>query len=639
MYHSMEEGKDTKRWRRKTLVALSLILSAFLILLGRLWQLQILEGQRFSRLSDENRIRLIPVPFTRGIIYDRDGRILADNRPTFNLMAIAAEIDDPHRITSTLRRGVSFSGDHIASAIIRAKKRHPFRPIRLRRSLSWEEMAWVKTHQLDLQGVWVEAEPVRFYPNGPVAAHVLGYVGEITEELLRRWGKRGYRVGDQVGKAGVESAMEPWLKGRHGGLQVEVDAQGRQLMVLNEVSFEPGANVYLTLDLRLQQVAERALGERDGAVVAGDPSTGEIFALVSHPSFDPNLFSWGLTKSQWRRIQRDPRHPLQNRAISAQYPPGSTFKIVTALAGLQEGIISPKSRFFCPGYYHLGDRTFRCWREAGHGWLNVTQALVQSCDVFFYQLGLKLGPERLAKHARSMGLGRPTGLELPFERGGVVPSAKWKRRNLSRPWLLGETLSFAIGQGYTLVTPMQQFVLISAVANGGKVLVPQLIQRVQKRNGKVVKEFNKKVRAVLDVHEETIALLQEAIRQAVMSPMGTGKRARIPGIEVAGKTGTAQVVGIREDIDEESLPYELRDHAWFLGYAPAGRPKIAVVVLVEHGGKGGKVAAPIARRIMEAYLRSSPKGEENVVAFGPKALKSGLDAGGGYAVAWGNRGR
>jgi penicillin-binding protein 2 len=410
------ERDDSIFWRRRFLWILLGAVGVFVILILRLWQLQVLQGETFDRLSDKNRIRLRRIPFTRGIISDRRGRVLADNRPAFRLMGVPAEILSPRETIIRLREGVSLDGRDMVGAVSRAQNGAPFRPLTLKEDLPWDEVAWVETHRLDLPGIWVEVEPRRFYPYGTIASHLLGYVGEISKDLLTRWRGRGYRVGDLVGMSGLEWMLESYLRGRDGGQQVEVDAQGRQLMVIQEVAYQPGANLVLTQEMPLQIAAEETLGDRAGAIVVGDPNTGEIFAAVSHPSFDPNLFSEGISAKAWQALMEDPLDPLQNRVIMSQYPPGSTYKIITALAGLEEGVISPTTRLYCPGYFEIGDRKFKCWKESGHGWIRLREAVVESCDVFFYQVGQKVGVDRLAKYARGFGLGRPTGFDHDTEK-------------------------------------------------------------------------------------------------------------------------------------------------------------------------------------------------------------------------------
>ncbi|MEJ5375829.1 MAG: penicillin-binding protein 2 [bacterium] len=587
------------------------IIGVFLVLFLRLWQLQILEGETFERLSEKNRIRLRKIPFPRGIVMDKNGQVIADNRASFNLMVVPAEVEDPSSVMERLARGVQLDSHNAVSLVKQARKKNPFRSMVLREGLRWEEVAWVETNRLDLPGIWVEVEPRRHYPEGRKAAHVLGYVGEIPEELLKAWRGKGYRVGDRVGRSGVEKTLEPYLRGRDGGIQVEVDAKGRHLGVLQEVSFEPGADVVLTLDMRLQEVAEEALGDRTGAVVAGDPKTGAILAMVSHPSFDPNLFSEGISAETWKSLTESRDHPLTNRALMAQYPPGSTYKIVTAVAALEEGIITKDTPIYCPGHYTVGNRDYRCMKKEGHGWIRFREALIQSCDVYFYHLGHLLGVDRLARYAKGFGLGSPTGFDPDQEKPGLIPTSAWKKKRFGTPWHAGETVVAAIGQGYDLVTPIQQFVMISAVANGGEVMIPQIVERVVGPDGRVLASLEPRSQGRVPASSSTLRLLKEALRGVVQDPRGTGQRAKVPGVDVAGKTGTAQVVRMSERMRERkvAVPYRHRDHAWFVCFAPVEEPKIAVVVVVEHGGLGGMEAAPIAQRVIQAFLDMKRSGD------------------------------
>jgi len=600
-------------WKRRFVWASVAISLAFVVLVARLWQLQILEGETFERLSDKNRIRLLRIPFIRGLIFDRNGQILADNRPFFNLMAVPVEITDPGAMIQRLGQGVQMDVQAVSASLREAKRRAPFRPVMLKEGLKWEEVAWVETNRLDLPGTWVEVEPRRSYPYGKTGAHLLGYVGEITEDLLRNWRGRGYRVGDRIGKCGVERSLEPYLRGRDGGLQVEVDAQGRQLAILQEVAFEPGADIVLTLDMSLQQEAEEALGDRAGAIVAGDPRTGEILALVSRPSFDPNQFSEGITPEAWRALMEDPHRPLTNRALTGQYPPGSTFKIITAVAGLEEGVITKDTALLCTGHYTLGNRDYRCWKEEGHGFMRLREAIVQSCDVYFYQVGQMVGVDRLAKYSKGFGLGQPTGFDSDQEKPGLVPTSGWKKKRFGEPWHQGETLSLAIGQGFNLVTPLQQFVVISAVANGGFIVVPQVVKRIQGVDGRVLARFEPQYQGKAPASAATLKLLREALRGVVHDPRGTGQRARVQGVDVAGKTGTAQVVRMPEKVKgkHSALPHELQDHAWFVCFAPVEEPRIAVSVIVEHAGHGGSEAAPVAQRVLQAFFRRADQREQD----------------------------
>jgi penicillin-binding protein 2 len=417
-------------------------------------------------------------------------------------------------------------------------------------------------------------------------------------------------MGSTIGKYGIEVQWEDVLRGVDGGRQIEVDAIGREVKPLRSVEPSPGNSLSLTVDLDVQQAAEAAFKDKNGVCIAMDPKTGRILAMVSKPSFDPALFAGNVSPEDWKSLMENPFHPLQNKGIQGQYPPGSVFKIITAIAGLESKIITPKTQFTCSGVYPYGNRDFRCYKEGGHGTLDLHQAIVQSCDIYFYQLGLKVGVDRIARVASEFGLGKKTDIPLPHERAGIVPSSSWKQKRLGAPWYSGETLSLAVGQGYITATPLQLVVLMSAVANGGKLHLPQVVEKVTNIEGTTLREFPPVETGRVTVSEETLLFIREALRGVVNEPHGTGGAAAIKGVDVSGKTGTAQVVGMAQDFkkgDMDRMPVKLRDHAWFVAFAPFQDPQIAVAILVEHGGFGGAVAAPIAKKVIETYLRLDPQ--------------------------------
>jgi penicillin-binding protein 2 len=384
-----------------------------------------------------------------------------------------------------------------------------------------------------------------------------------------------------------------------------VDALGREIKDLRSVEPFPGNNLILTIDLDLQKIAEEAFQEKTGALIAMDPRNGRILAMVSKPSFDPDTFAGSISLEEWKSLTENPLSPLQNKGIQGQYPPGSVFKIITAIAGLETGAITPNTQLTCRGIYPYGNRGFRCWREEGHGTINLHRAIVESCDIFFYQLGLKVGVDAIAHYAEEFGLGSSTGIALPHEKSGIVPSTSWKKRRLGAPWYSGETLSLAVGQGYINATPLQLLMLISAIANGGRLYLPQVTEKVEDVYGNLLKEYPVEEIGRVDVSEKTLRIIQAALMGAVNDPRGTGWACVLKEAKVAGKTGTAQVIKIPQNFkkgDMDRLPWKHRDHAWFVAYAPFENPVIAVVVLVEHGGYGGAAAAPIAKRVIEKYL-------------------------------------
>jgi penicillin-binding protein 2 len=612
-------------------VVVYLVVSVFVALLLRLWFLQIIRGESYRNLSENNRIRLEDIPPTRGIIYDRHGRILVDNRPAFKLALVPADVSDLNQTLFKLGRILEVEEPELEEKVKSAPRGAPFRPILLSRDMNRDQVAAVETYRFNLPGVMVQIEPRRSYEMPSFAAHLIGYLGEIEETQLKERRHEGYKIGDYLGKYGVEMEWEADLKGLRGGRQVEADAAGRQLSILREVAPQPGHNLILTLDTQLQLEAENALKGKAGAIVAMDPNTGDILAMASSPAFDQNQFVRGFTPDEWQAIVDNPLHPLENKAIQGQYPLGSTFKPVVATAALAEGLASPETILSCSGEYQLGNQVYRCWKKRGHGQISLYQALVQSCDIYFYQLGQRLGIDLMSAYAQRYRLGSRTLIRLNNEAGGLVPTAQWKLRRFGVPWQKGEDLVTAIGQGFVLATPMQMAVYYAAIANGGKFLRPRVVLRVEDPEGAVVKNVSPEILGKLNVRPGVISFIQKALEGAVNEPHGTGRAAQLGGrlrsIKVAGKTGTAQVVRApgeeEEEGDESQIPYEYRDHAWFVAYAPAEAPEIVVVALVEHGGHGGSAAAPLVRQVMEEYFRNRPSVQEAQGETGSSATSLG----------------
>lgn len=581
------------------------VVLAFLTLVLRLWYLQVFQYKKFLQLSISNRIRLKTIPAFRGMIFDRDGNLLVDNRPSFCAAIVPEDVKDRKALFSFLGYVLKMSVDEIKERLKKKAYYASFQTRIVKNNLSTIEVARLQAHLMDFPGLEILIRSRRHYIYGSLASHVLGYIGEISQPELKRRKDNVYQPGDYIGKYGIEKSFERELRGVKGGYQVEVDANGREIKLLRKVEPIPGHNVYLTISLPLQQKLERLMEGKAGAAVVVDPETGEILAMVSHPNFDPNLLTRMITSKRWGALVSDPSHPLIDRTIQGTYPPGSTFKIVTASAGLEERVIQPDTLLYCPGYLSFGGRNYRCWKVSGHGWIPVHQAIVESCDVFFYQVGLKLGVNRLAFYARSFGLGQKTGIALPNEKSGLIPDSLWKKRRFHEPWFDGETLSFAIGQGYVLVTPLQMAMLIAAIANGGRLMRPLIVREVRNIHERVLKVYKPEIRARLVVSKDVLRMIQSGLWGVVNEQHGTGQRARLSGISVSGKTGTAQVVRIRGNEDpRRNIPEGLRDHAWFVAYVPSKDPAAAMSVLVEHGGHGGAAAAPIAG----AFLRFFSEG-------------------------------
>jgi len=595
----MEEFKEKYRY----LVAFAAI--AFLLIFIRLWHLQVIKGNEFQRLSENNRIRILENPADRGMLLDRKGRILAHNRPSFEVYLVPEDLKKNPEVLVKVGEMLHMTQDEIKSKVQSQKKRPPFKPVKIKSDIDWNELALLEFNRVHLPGLIVDVRPRRAYHYDDLASHLLGYLGEVDENELRQSNESPYRLGSLIGKYGVEYQWEADLKGIDGGRQIEVDALGREVRPLRTVDPFPGNNLVLTIDLDLQRTAEEAFQDKGGALIAMNPKTGKVLAMVSKPSFDPDLFTRNISPEEWRSLIEDPHHPLQNKGIQGQYPPGSVFKIVTAIAGLESGIITPETQLNCTGSYPYGNRDFRCWKEGGHGTLSLHRAIVESCDIYFYQVGLKVGADRIAHYANELGLGRTTGIPLPHEKPGIVPSSSWKKKRLGIPWYSGETLSFSVGQGYLNATPIQLANLISAVSNNGTFYLPQVVERVENIYGTPLKEYAPVVIGRANISENTFRIIQEALSGVVNEPHGTGWACALKGVRVAGKTGTAQVIRMAQNFrkgDMDRMPLKFRDHAWFVAYAPCEDPQIATAVLVEHGGFGAAAAVPIAKKVIEKYF-------------------------------------
>ncbi len=596
---------DTDWYRQRVSGALICVIAAFLILLVRLYYLQIVEGTEFIRQSQNNWFRVQGIPPERGLIFDRNGVLLVENRPCFNLSIIPRQAKNPKKVVYKLAELLHIAPEPLFARLAEAKGVPSFKPILLKRDVSRDAVAIMEAHKLDLPGIAITVESTRHYIEEKLASHFLGYLSEISPEEFKSGRFPDNRIGDFIGKFGVEKAYEPYFHGKRGKQHVEVNALGQLTRVLKTDEAIPGKNIYLTLDIGLQRTTESLLAGKVGTALAMDPSNGHILAMAGLPAFDPNAFVEGMTYESWNDLASNKFRPLENKAIQGQYPPGSTYKIVTAMAGLKEGVITERTRLFCSGEYRYGNRTFRCWKRNGHGSMNVTDALAQSCDLFFYQVGEKLGVNRLAKYAKACGLGSPTGVDLDMEARGLVPTTAWKLKRMGVPWQGGETLSVAIGQGFNLVTPIQMLNLISTLANGGIRYKPLVVSQIVCSDGSLVKKEMPVPLGEFSASKKTLQIIKKGLIDAVNKPTGTGWIARIPGVFVAGKTGTAQVVRMEEDNDQkpvEAKPLHLRDHAWFIAFAPAEEPTVAVAVLIEHGGHGSKAAAPIAREMIRSYL-------------------------------------
>ncbi|MGB3942389.1 MAG: penicillin-binding protein 2 [Candidatus Manganitrophaceae bacterium] len=603
-YSLQEETRDLQGRIYRLLILIGIALFS---LLFRAWYLQIIQGKYYLELSENNRIRVIETPPPRGLIYDRNGTLLVNNVPSFNLYAVPGDMPDSGAVFRRLSDLIGINDEEVLQRMA-SRRDDPYLPIKIKNDLPMREVALVEGHGLELPGIKIEPEFKRNALYGSMAAHLLGYVGEITQPQLETGFYLNMKRGGIIGQFGVEQTFDSILRGTPGQKRVEVDALGHEVRTMKLDEPLRGDDIFLTIDLNLQKTAEEALGGRGGAIVALDSRTGEVLAMVSHPAFDPNLLSQGAASRVWEAILKDEGRPLNNRAIQGQYPPGSTYKIVVGAALLETKTTSPSQQVECRGFLPFGNRNFRDWKKTGHGTVDFHRALVESCDVYFYEMGPRLGIDTISKFSHLFGLGHTSGIELAFEKGGLIPSSEWKQRTRKEPWYPGETLSVAIGQGYVTVTPLQQTIMIATVANKGVLNPPKLLKRIRDYETGKVREIPSAPGEKIPLSAETIRELRNALAGVVSDSRGTAKGSRSEFVSIAGKTGTAQVVGMKGG-SHGKLPEKLNDHAWFVAFAPFENSKIAVTVLVENGGHGGATAAPLAKKVIETYLGfgSSPE--------------------------------
>ncbi len=614
------KDKEPKEYKGRIFVSSVIAVIAFFMIAVRFWYLQVKENQHYRELSLNNSTRLVKAPAPRGIIYDRLGIKIADNRPGFDLYLVPEDVKDWAMTKEMLGRLIGLSEEDIDDKLERSKARPPFQAVPLKEDLSWEETVRIEAYKFEIPGIILDVSPKRSYVFSEATAHLLGYLGEISEKELQEAedaGARKYGPGDLIGKYGVEKSFETDLKGVDGGKEIEVDALGRKIRVVNWNTPYPGNSMKMTIDIKTQVAAWAALKDKVGAAVAIDPKTGKVLAMVSTPSFDANALSTGISKDEWSELIKNPLKILNNRAIQGLYPPASTFKPIHAAAALEEKVITPSTKIYSgPSFWYKG-RAYRDWKEEGHGTINVHRAIVESSDTFFYQVGLKLGIDRLASYVKGFGFGQKTGIPLLNEKSGLVPSSDWKRKAFGVRWYEGETISVAVGQGYMLTTPLQLVNAYAAIANGGTIFKPQLIEEIKTTEGMVVKTFSPEAKGRLGVSDETLKHVKEGLFGVVHEDGGTAHFLKASGLRIAGKTGTAQVTKlIKRTKDIQSIAYKYRDHAWFAGFAPFEDPKIAVAVIVEHGGFGASAAAPVARELFKAYLETI----EGPVKEAPKVL-------------------
>ncbi len=610
---AIHDYRDTRIFTVRAISGLAFVLLLTLVLIARLVYLQVLSHEHFTTLSQKNRVTIYPVPPIRGLIFDRNGVVLAENVPTFHLELTPERIEDIEATLHELRQLITISDDDITRFRQELKRKRPFHSIPLRFRLTDEEVAIFAVNRHRFPGVEIKAGLTRHYPLGALMAHVVGYVGRISEADLTRIDTTNYRGTTHIGKTGIERSYESQLHGTVGYQQVETDVLGRQLRILDQTPPVSGQNLYLSIDARLQQVATDAFGEENGALVAMDPDTGEILALVSKPSFDPNQFVSGIGTQAYRALRTSPDRPLFNRAIKGQYPPGSTIKPFIGLAGLEFGKVNEDTAVFCRGIYFPefhSRRPFRDWKRTGHGYTNLEKSIVESCDVYYYELAYRLGIDRISSFLARFGFGAQTGIRLPGEARGLLPSREWKRRNRHQPWYPGETLITGIGQGYLLTTPLQLAVATATLATEGIHLQPLLVRTLESPDNRQKREQKKTViNRISIIDPDNWLTVKHAMTQVVHGPHGTARRIAQKDYRIAGKTGTSQVFGLKQDeeYDAEKLAKKLRDHALFIAFAPEEKPRIAVAVIVENGGSGGAVAAPVAGKVIQAFMEREEK--------------------------------
>lgn len=622
-----KDSDQQKIYTRRSALLVGGKLALLSALAGRMYYLQVVEAKRYHVLAEENRINLRLLIPPRGRLFDRFGLPIAVNREDYRAMVVAERAGDVSNTLNTLESIIVISKEDRERILKDVRKRRRFVPVTVNNDLTWKEVSQIEINAPDLPGVMIEEGLSRHYPYIDQCAHLLGYVGPVTETEQEGDKDPLMQLPDfRVGKSGIERQYEKALRGKSGESQIEINASGRVLRELSRRDGTAGKDLTLTIDAGLQTFAIKRLAEHESAsAVVMDVHNGDVLAMANTPGYDPNAFIKGIKPKLWRSLLNNPKGPLTNKAIEGQYAPGSTFKVVVALAALESGLVSPYETFFCPGSLSLGSAKFHCWKRGGHGTMNMHNGLKKSCDVYFYNLALKLGLERIRKMALRLGLGNNVGIDLPHERPGLIPSDEWKRKQFGEKWYPGETVVAGIGQGYVLATPLQLAVMTSRIVNGGKAVTPRMVRAITEPakpdKTKAVQAKLDKAAPVADPEFATLGIAQKSLQRVVKGMIavvnetgGTAGRSKITekGMTMGGKTGTSQVRRITRAeratgvIKNEDLPWNRRDHALFIGFAPADNPRYAVAVVVEHGGSGSRAAAPAARDIMrEAQTRKS----------------------------------
>lgn len=611
-----DHSREAHTFKVRAVIAFVLVILLMGVLLGRMYYLQVIEHDRYAAMSEDNRVQLKPVPPTRGLIYDRNGVLLADNRPSYSVTLLKEEVKNIDQTLLDLQALIPINEREIKRFKKRLKqRRRPFQSVPVRFRLTEEEIAAIAVNYHRLPGVRVEAELIRYYPYGESLVHAMGYVGRINEKELQKVDANDYAATHYIGKLGIEKFYEDVLHGDVGHQKVETNARGRVMRVLERTDPVPGEDLVLNLDLRLQQITEKLLEGRRASVVAIEPKTGGILALVSTPGYDPNLFVTGISSKDYGALRESKDLPLFNRAIRGRYPPGSTIKQIIALSAIDTGVVKPSYRIFDPGWYTLtkGGRKYRDWKKGGHGWVDMDHAIAQSCDVWFYDVSRKMGVDPMSEYLGKFGFGQVTSLDLPEALGAILPSREWKKRARKESWYPGDSLNMSIGQGFFVATPLQLATATAMIANRGEWVQPRMLQGIKDltESGDPILRVPESLTArdvMPDIklnNEKNWDQIIRGMREVMHGERGTARRSGLgAAYEIAGKTGTAQVVGIKQDeeYDAEKLAEIHRDHALFVAFAPIDDPKIAVAVIVENGGGGSSTAAPVARKVMDAYL-------------------------------------
>ncbi|MCK5533563.1 penicillin-binding protein 2 [bacterium] len=602
---------EYQRFKNRAFLVKFFLVFVFFVLYLRLFQLQIINKRYFKKISKNNCIQILFQQAPRGAILDRNGVVLADSRSAFSLLFSPFNLSDDD-ITKSVNK-ISDILDRDKEYFIRKisfQKRYPFTYARLMENIERKKMFQFAEEKPNIPGITIQTETVRYYLRKNFASHILGYIGEINADELRDRGGE-CKQGNVVGKIGIEKIYDSELRGIEGGKQIEVNAVGRELRVLREIKPVKGHTLILTIDKKLQELSEDALGDSPGVIIILDPRNSEVLSLVSKPDFDSNIFTVPLASKKWNHFFTSLAYPLLNRAIQAQYAPGSVFKILVTLAALEEEKINLNDTFFCKGFLTCGreERVFRCWKREGHGKQNLIQAMANSCDIYFYNMGLSLGVRNISKYAKEFGLGEKTGIDLPSEKRGLVPSSEWKRKKIGDPWFDGDTLNLSIGQGYLLATPLQIANMVCAVVNGGKLYRPYIVKKIIGDKNHLIKEIKPYKIRDIKISESTLNILKKSLKSTVEK--GTGRAAYLKNLSIGGKTGTAE------------NPHG-ENHAWFVCFTPVEDPQIVICVFLEHGGSGGSDAAPVARKVLEGYAQflNEHKGNEYILKTGKE--KNGL---------------